>query len=503
VQNRLQFDSEFCGRVPLNQTNLIQPHGALLVLDRDNRQILQCSENAESFFGIGCDVLAGAIIDTLLPERQAQRLRERLETAVAGKFPVRLSVAGRELLFIVEILDNLVLLEAEAINGEQASFVDVYEQLKYVMAAIEQVPSVEEVARLIARELRAYSGFDKVMIYRFDAHWNGEVIAEACDPEMERYLGLFFPASDIPKQARELYRKNPYRLIPNIAYQPVKLFPILNPRTNAFTDLSNSNLRSVAGVHLEYLRNMGVAASMSTRILRNGELWGLIACHHRSPRYLSYQDCSVFELLSNFITARIESVAAAERGAVRAEGHRLLSRVVESVFEAGDMADGLMRAADTVQQLLYADGFALVLRRRVERWGSCPATTDVQDLVYWLQSRDQQGVYGETSLASVYEPAAAFADVASGLLVLPLQPEHGHYLLAFRKEALSRINWAGDPTQAIRFEADGKRYHPRNSFTIWQQKMVHTAPAWSTPEQEIGETFRQFLLEYLLRNVPA
>ncbi|GAA4332767.1 hypothetical protein GCM10023184_25580 [Flaviaesturariibacter amylovorans] len=499
MKNRMSLDSEFCGRVPLNQTNLVQPHGVLLVVENESLQVLQCSENVHDFFGIGAAALAGTPLDTHLSPGGADRLRAVLAGGVSGKFPVQLNVAGTEFLFVVEPGTDSFIAEVEPLSKSTSSFVEVYERLRYVMAGIEGSAGTEEACHLIARELKAYSGFDKVMVYRFDKHWNGEVIAEEKEPEMDAYLGLFFPASDIPRQARELYRKNPYRLIPNADYTPIKLHPILNPRTHSFTDLANSNLRSVAGVHLEYLRNMGVRASMSTRILKNGELWGLIACHHREPRYLGYEACSVFEMLSGVITAKINAVENNAYGSRKAEGHQLLQQVAESIYSAGDLSAGLDRESTALLRLLHADGVALVHGRSVHRWGATPAPGDVNDLVYWLQSNGERRLYAQNALSSVYEAGHHFAADASGLLALPLLPERGSFLLAFRREAVQKVNWGGDPTQAVQFEADGKRYHPRNSFQLWQQTVRETAPEWEEVHLELGEGLRQLLLEYLLR----
>jgi chemotaxis family two-component system sensor kinase Cph1 len=497
------YNSEFCGRVPLNQTNLVQPHGVLLVLERESGRILQCSENSNEFFGIDASVLAGTKLQKYITVPQWDRLMHRLQSGIEGKFPVLVTVNDHELLFVVDNADGYVLLEAERVAENRETFVDVYEQLKYVMAAIEQSATVEDAAQLLARELKTFSGFDKVMVYRFDKDWNGEVIAEEMEAGMESYLHQFFPASDIPKQARELYRKNPYRIIPNIEYVPIRLYPVLNPVTHSFTDLSNSNLRSVAGVHLEYLRNMQVQASMSTRILKNGKLWGLIACHHRSARYLSYQQCSVFELLSTFITSRIGTVENAQSETARVEGLMHLNRLVDSVYDAGSLYEGLRRHPEVLLQLLQADGAALVQGRKVYQWGITPEPTEIIDLAYWLQTNGIDKMTQWPSLSAVFEPAQAYPGKASGLLVLPLQPMRGHFLLAFRREALKRISWSGDPNNVIRFEDDGRRYHPRNSFQAWQQQVERTAPEWNDTDEQVAESFRQFLVEFLLRNMPA
>ncbi|TCZ71360.1 GAF domain-containing protein [Flaviaesturariibacter aridisoli] len=495
----MNFDSEFCGRVPLNQTNLVQPHGVLLVVESGSWRILQCSENSATLLGIEPEELAGSTLHDRISAAQLERLAARLASVRDGKFPLTVTLNGHKCLLIVEPVDGYVLMEVEKLEDEQATFVDLYEPLKYAIAAIESAEGVVEASRIIARELKAFSGFDKVMIYRFDKEWNGEVIAEEKEAGMESYLYQFFPASDIPKQARELYRKNPYRLIPNVDYTPIRLYPVLNPLTHSFTDLSNSNLRSVASVHIEYLRNMQVTASMSTRILKNGKLWGLIACHHRSPRYLSYQECSVFEMLSTFITAKIGAVEDAQSAFRKAEGHAGIARVTESVFAAGNLGDGLGQQSESLLDLLQADGVALVQQRSVQSWGSTPAPADVQDLVYWLQTHGINRLYQQPSITAVYDGGDRFAEAASGLLALPIRAERGQYLLAFRKEAVRRIDWGGNPNETVRFESDGRRYHPRHSFQVWQQTVNGTAPEWTDTEEQVAETFRQFLLEYTLK----
>jgi light-regulated signal transduction histidine kinase (bacteriophytochrome) len=336
------------------------------------------------------------------------------------------------------------------------------------------------------------------MIYRFDSDWNGEVIAEEAEEGMELYMGLKFPASDIPKQARELYKVNPYRLIPNVEYSPIRLYPILNPLSNTFTNLSNSNLRSVAAVHLEYLRNMRVTASMSTRILKNGELWGLIACHHRTAKYLSYQTCSVFEMLSNIISAKISSVENADMQGYIAGQQGLLRKIVEGVYRQDSLENGLRQQENDLKALFGAGGVAIVSGKRTIRIGQTPGDAAIHDLVYWLQSRSITTTFQETSLSAQYEEAIAYADIASGLLALPIQPEKGGYVLAFRPEDVREVEWSGNPAEAVQFEPRHKTYHPRASFAIWQQKVLNTAPEWSAPDLEIAEAFRAFVIEYML-----
>ena len=480
--------------MPLNQTNMIQPHGVLLVVKRDDLSILQASENAVAIFGKPATDLVKEKLTAYIAEKEASQLAGLFQNNLTGKLPFAMTVAGKTFLSTVEQQLQYYILELEKEpheSGESTSFLRIYQPVKLAMAAIEACSTTEETCRVAARELKKISGFDKVMVYCFDAEWNGDVIAEEMEEGMERYLGLKFPASDIPKQARELYKKTPYRLIPTNEYEGVRLYPIINPLTNAFTDLSNSNLRSVAAVHLEYLRNMKVNASMSTRILKDGQLWGLIACHHRTPKYLSYEMCSVFELLSDVITAKISAVQNRDSFHYRAAKQNLQTRIVQSVFSNGSLSG----EKQTLLQLLDADGVAIVQNRRIETAGATPGQQEIEDLVFWLQANNITSLYHQPSLSSVYEAADAYAAQGSGLLALPVEMEKGDFVLGFRSEAVRKISWGGNPNEAVQFETDGKKYHPRASFQIWQETVKATSQPWMPETLELAEGLRNFLIE--------
>lgn len=488
------YDAEFCGKVPLHQTNLIQPHGVLLIVKADDFSILQASENCNAVFGLSAPELVKEKLSSFISKEEVAQLGRLKENTELGRLPFQLTVQEKTFLASLDQQDAFLILEIEKephVQGSQLSFVNIYQDVKHTMAAIEACRDTEETCRVVASELKKLSGFDKVMVYRFDEDWNGDVVAEEMEPGMESYIGLKFPASDIPKQARDLYKRSAYRLIPNIQYEPVRLYPVINPLTNAFTNLTNSNLRSVAAVHLEYLQNMKVEASMSTRILKDGELWGLIACHHRTPFYLSYEMCSVFELLSNFITAKISSVLNRDSFYYKEAKRELQTEVIQQVVSAGNLAT----EKDKLLTLLDADGIAIINNKHVETAGSTPSKHEIEDLVLWLQANNIQHLFHQPSLGSVYDAAEAYAEKGSGLLALPIEVEKGDYVLAFRSEAVKNIAWGGNPEEAIRFEENSKQYHPRASFQIWQQTVRQSSIPWKKETLEVADGFRNFLIE--------
>jgi len=423
MSNSKNYDSAFCGSLPLHQINLIQPHGYLIVLDRQFK-IIQVSENCERVTGKTAAELVNTPFADYISAAQFDMLRENSKTAIR-KIPLRLSfLAGQgtvETVALVNTKDNLLLIELEIISTEQPSFsafTDVYQQLKFAMAAIAAGETTTAVCEAALTELKKISGFDKIMIYQFDKDWNGTVIAEKMEPGMDSYLGLVFPASDIPKQARQLYINNPYRLIPDVSYSPAKLYPLINPLTNGFLDLSDIGIRAVPSVHLEYMRNMGISASMSTRILNpDNTLWGLISCHHLQPKFLNYEVCTIFELMSTIISARIAALKSREEYNFYSGLQQVQAQLLKDVYAENDLISGLTNNETNLLQMVNADSVAIVYNKRFETLGQAPGKQQLQELVFWLKSLDISKVYYEESLSDIYEAGKSYADLGSGILV--------------------------------------------------------------------------------------
>ncbi|HXD79855.1 MAG TPA: GAF domain-containing protein [Puia sp.] len=493
------YDSEFCGKVPIHLINTIQPYGVLLVLSRPGLEIIQVSENAAAIFGRAAPDLVRTPVGRYLDVPTNDALFAVSSGKSADKIPQVWQVGGQRYFALIHIKDDQILVELEARpykTDEQQSFISVYQQIRYSMSLIEKAASSTEVCAIAAGELRRISGFDKVMIYRFDEDWNGTVIAEERKQDMESYLGFTFPASDIPKQARELYLRNPYRYIPDRTYAPVKLYPVINPGTHSFVDLSDCNVRGVVSVHLEYLANMGVTASMSTRILNNDRLWGLIACHHSTPKWMSFELCSVFELLSNIISARLHSLQNKERADAFTRTQHTYSRIIEQVYETRSLREALLEANHSVLELFGAQGAALISGNEWIPHGQTPGRENVQELMLWLHSRNLKRNLHTDHLSAEFEQAEAMSGTASGLLAIPFNPDQEQYVLLFRPEFKQIIEWGGDPESRIVFEKDGANYHPRNSFKIWRQTVTGSSLPWREEELTAAETLRSFLYEY-------
>ncbi len=492
------FDSEFCGQLPIHLTNLIQSYGILLVIDRSSGVIVQASENSEEIFGKPAHDLVQRPIGAVITAADLENLERKQQNEFHDKIPAVWEINGHKVLVLIHRKDRYLLVEIEKDpleTGQQETFVNIYQELKYAMSGIEATATLDDTLTLAAHELKRISGFDKVMIYRFDEHWNGTVVAEVKEPGMEAYVGLTFPASDIPEQARKLYRVNPYRFIPDVNYAPVKLFPVINPITKSFIDLSDCNLRSVASVHLEYLKNMNVTASMSTRIMYNDKLWGLISCHHGSPRRMNYELCSIFEMFSSILSVKVTHFQNQSAHQFENRIGTNYSSLLESVYKSRDI-EKMLLAKDGALRLFSASGAAISRSGRFSTAGSTPSADQMAELLLWLHTRQLKRVYNTNGLSSEYEYAKEYKSIASGILVIPINSAKDEYLILYRPENVEVIQWGGNPHLRIQFDENKKDYHPRNSFKEWTQKVSGYSVPWKKQELDVAESLRSFIYEY-------
>ncbi len=501
---RKNYDSEFCGSVPLNYVNQIQSYGVLVVLDRKSFKIIQVSQNINEIVSIEPEDVVDTEFSNYIKAEEFISLKDAASKHLK-QLPLYFTFEnGRKYLGIVHSVNNLLLIELEAFDTDESSknFTTVYQDIRLAMAAIDSTETLEEACDIAVKELKRLSGFDRIMIYKFDEDWNGSAIAEIKEDDLEPYLGLHFPASDIPRQARALYLKNAYRQIPDRNYKPVKLYPIINPQTNSFTDLSDCNLRGVPAVHLEYLGNMNATCSMSTRIIKDGALWGLISCHHKTPKFLNYERCTIFELLSNVISTKISSLQSQQDLVVRNRLRDIQAAVLEYLYKQPyeTLFNGLNNPGNSILSLLNVDGVTISHNGNLNSIGIVPEKNDLKDLILWLQSNVTNKMHHTTSISTEYDSASKYSAIASGMIVLPIHAEKGEYIIGFRPEAEQQIQWGGNPDEAIQFEADNKSYHPRNSFSIWKQTVKNTSLPWHEQELDIAEQFRHTILEYALKN---
>ncbi|GJG88824.1 histidine kinase [Gemmatimonadetes bacterium T265] len=507
-------DLETCDREPIHLIGGVQPHGALLAVEGPELRVTRASANAAERLGVSDGVSPGgrALLGRPLGEvvgagpaaaLAAAGAEAAADDAARAYHPVAVEVAGRAFEVVVHRgADGGLLLEFEPAPGEALGVAAFHATVRRTMAAVARGTSVRAAAAAVADEVRRVTGFDRVWVYRFHEDWHGEIIAESrADAVAESWLDLHYPAADIPAQARALFLRHWLRLIVDVHAEPSS---VLGDGGGPL-DLSDCVLRAVSPVHLEYLRNMGVRASMSVSLVRDGALWGLVSCHHYAgPRRVSYDVRAACELLAQAFSTQLGLLEATEDreyalrlGAVRAA-------LLERMAGAGDVVDGLLAAPGLLLELTGAEGAALCLGDgECATVGRTPGAAEVRALAAWLAAgRDASDAdtFVSDNLGAAFPPAAAYADAASGVLAVALSRVRPYYVLWFRPQAAQTMRWGGDPAdKPVRVGADGvARLTPRGSFAAWEEGVRGRSRPWRRAEVEAARALRGTVVDALL-----
>lgn len=500
------LDLSACEREPIHLIPHVQPHGVLVSLDPQSYAVLQVSESVQAHFGIAPERLLRDGLGALLDAPAIARLRERVATEPLERVPVHLLLAIRSPrgLGAWDILahrhDCALLLEIEPFAHAGPRPPDFYPLLRRSLPRLGEAPTLGAFCQGVTEEIRDISAYDRVMIYRFLEDGSGEVIAESRADEMPPYLGLRYPASDVPRPVRELYFQNPVRVIADVAYTPALLVPEHNPCTGRPLDLSYAHLRGVSATHLEYLTNMGVRAAMSLSIIRGGELWGLIACHHRARWILSYEARAACEVVASIVAAQLAEKEAADDAAVRARMEAVGDALAARLAGGSALLPALAEGDPALTALFPCGGAAVLSRGRCERFGVTPPEPELRDLARFLACRCScDGVIAESALAEIYPPAAALQDTAAGVLALPVDPLGEECLLWLRPEVVQTVRWAGDPRRPAEPSPEGERLSPRRSFELWKELVRGRAEPFRAGEIAAARRLRPALTAMIVR----
>jgi two-component system, chemotaxis family, sensor kinase Cph1 len=483
----------------------IQPHGLLLVCTEPDLSIVQVSQNVSEVLGLPAAELLHKSLPELFTNDQLQTLQQCLSTDFESVNPLKLSLPQADAILsfdgILHRCGELLILELEPLQHQEvASFFDFYRLIRGPVTRMQQAATLQELSQLIVKEVRSLTGFDRVMIYRFREDGSGQVIAEETS-DWQSLLGLHYPALDIPPPARQLFTQNRLRLIPQVAHQPVALLPEENPITHRPLDLSLSTLRSVSPCHLEYLTNMGAAASLTISLLKNKQLWGLIACHHQSQKWVPYEIRTACEFLGQVMSLELATQEETEDLDYQIELKSIHAQLVESIAQANTLIEGLVQTPTHLLTLLGAQGAAVGLADRLITLGQTPAEAEIHALLEWLDAEQFNDIFYTESLPKLYPAAVAFKAVASGLLALSISKVHKNYILWFRPEVIQTVDWGGNPYERMAGdEAEESRpLSPRRSFELWQETVRFTALPWKHCEINAALELRSTLLGLVVR----
>ena len=494
-----------CAEERIHQIGTIQPAGVLIAVDEASLDIAMASGNLEDVFGIAAASVLGRPLASLIGADQAKTFRDM---ASQDSWPgslicaVTLQHRGQDTPYDVHVFraDGLMVIEIEKDPpGEGDAFHRQFIPIRDALWKLDAEQDMHRYSQAVVDEVRLLSGYDRVMMYRFDQQWDGEVIAESLVDGAQSYLGNHFPASDIPAQARDLYTRNLVRLIVDVAGSSVPILAASPDRPPL--DLSLSWLRSMSPVHVQYLRNMGVRASLSISLVQNNRLWGLIACHHFTPKYVPLRAREMDEFIGRMVSLKLSNMENAERSRLQDQIRTLLQRLTESIRRTSDLHTVVQSYQDDFLSLVRATGAVISIAGSRHNFGQTLPEETLAQLFAALRTLPPAPVYCTDSLADLLPLAEHERDGASGLMVAPLDQVMRDFVLWLRPGILRTLRWAGRPEKlVVRDDAGRVHMSPRDSFETWMETYRGKSMPWSQVEVDAAATLSLALIEVLAQH---
>ncbi|WP_309091579.1 histidine kinase dimerization/phosphoacceptor domain -containing protein [Phenylobacterium sp.] len=489
MTDTLDLDLDACAREPIHIPGAIQPHGVMFVAERATQEISHAA--GEVAGKLGLKAWLGESLGEVLGGPISERVAQVTQSGAGGGYAGRLVRGEAAFDVLTHLSGERLIVELEPAEGDGLPAAALLAQLETAAAAFERAPTLQALCERAAVEFRRLTGFDRVMIYRFLDEDAGAVLAEAAADDMPSFLNHRFPGSDIPAQARALYVRNLVRTIPDVSYEPAPLQPAWTEAEPL--DMSDCVLRSVSPVHMQYLRNMGVGASASVSIVKDGVLWGLIACHHRTQKAMPYDIRAGARALAGGLARQVRAKEEAEVYRERMRLRGLEDEATSRFARIGGLEQHLDAGLGELQRILGADGVAAVRGEAVHLHGSHPPEADVRALARWALTEGPEPVVTDR-LASDFAGAESYAAEASGVLGLVVAADEPFVLLWFRAEQLEVVNWAGNPHKAVALGA-GEVLTPRASFEAWRETVRGRSRRWSLAEVDAALRLRESLLD--------
>lgn len=485
--SEFQVDLTNCDHEPIHIPGQIQSHGFLIVVD-EQTNICFYSDNTGLFIdGITAQLLGRPFQDLELlmgPAYQPGFIGHLLAAGKENKGfertnPAPVEIGGINYFLIIAKSAAYYLLEFEpALSNFD---LDVQSMMGWSIAEILSYRDMQLLMERAAGQVKQIINFDRVMIYRFAADGHGEVVAEARQEALTPWLGLHYPASDIPQQARELYKRSLTRLIADVHATPSMITGDGN-NPNPL-DLTYSQLRAVSPIHIQYLKNMGVASSFSISLKYKDELWGLIACHNYSPRFIDFKSREYAKLIGQILSSALE-FRQDEETQHTLNGYKLkLDKLARQLQENELLEDALTTCAVNILEVVNAGGAILAYNKKIYKLGVTPTDEQLIELLRWINDNNKEAIFETTSLMALYPEAAAYKDVASGMMIAIISKELGDYMIWFKPEQVRTVKWAGNPEKPVEITANGLlQISPRNSFEIWEETVSGKSVAWNASE---------------------
>jgi light-regulated signal transduction histidine kinase (bacteriophytochrome) len=500
-------DLDNCAREPIHLPGSIQPSGALLVARASDRTVTQASDNVGDYFDGGLDVVIGQTLEALFDPAAAERF-----AASAGRVgtpsvrPDRVVLAsGRAVdTHCFQPEERLLAVEIAPAAESELDATSTIARVATWSADLQSKTSPDALVAAAASSLRELTGFDRVWAYRFEADGHGVVVAEDRREDLESFLGLHFPESDIPRQARALYLRNAVRVIPDVQVPNAKLVPLENPETGTWLDLSGSTLRAVSPMHLLYLGNMGVRASMSVSLVVDGKLWGLLSAHHYDgPRAVPIRVRGECELLGVLTSMQLATAAELERTQSGLELQTSVSRVLDHMAANDSFVEGLSVDPDALLGVCNANGAVIATGDQRRVVGEAPPPAAIDRLLAALAELPDD-VIAIDEVPTTFPELADLAEVASGVLAVPMSRRQGNWVVWLRPESVEEVTWANRDKELVRRGPTGvMELGERESFERWAETVRGRSRPWTAAEVDAVRGLRSSLGALLITRTEA
>ncbi len=474
-----KVDITNCDREPIHIIGKAQPHGVIIGCSRADFQITRCSENSEHLLGISAKDLLKRPLSTLFSEEDIDAIK-----SLGEKEKIALSdtvFENRRYLKIAHVSGDEYIVDIEPV-AKSANSKDLREQLTNILNDLSSAPSIEEIANRTVKIVKKVFTYDRVMLYRFDEEWNGEVVAEEKERALESWLGLHYPATDIPKPSRELFLKQGVRMISDVHHTPAAILPSESSDNSKPLDLSGSELRGVSPIHIQYLINMKVGASLTAAIVLNGELWGLLACHHYSSKFIDYHQRQLVKFLTQVITNRLALLNANIFLENTGKSEEIRKELVNQMqkLPVSQALNGNTKFTD----LLKCDGGAVFQDKNLELSGITPSKEEVLDLIQNFLTLKKDKLFYTKNLCKLFSNACSYKEKASGVLAVKLGDQNEDMVIWFRQEVIQTVSWGGNPEKNAIIKDGIIHLTPRKSFEKWSQKLSGVSLSWEKYEVE-------------------
>lgn len=498
-----KYDLTNCDAEPIHLIQTVQSFAAIIAVDLSTWQIRQVSSNLSEFLEYETADVLGRSLKDIFPDHLTAQLAAGIETGDFSEInPIRVpasaAFSGKRII-VAHTRENRLILEVEHVPDIENEFAFL-NKIDTAIGKIQSTRPEQGLFQIVAEEVKNITGYDRVMIYKFDPEYNGEVIAEAKEEKLEAFLNLRYPSTDIPKQARELFLKNRVRMLVGVDQELSMIHPATDVKTGESLNVGNCSARGVSPIHLEYLRNMGVRATLSVAIIENEKLWGLIACHHcNSEKLLSYRTRNLIRFVGQIISGHLSLQRAKIFKEELLYKNIVHAKLFEQMNSERDVVDGLTQGEKTILDYIKSSGATIVFDDQIKSIGDTPNYNQIQQIVKFLNESKKSLLFSTDSLLKEFPESATFSKNYSGLLAVKISEDPAEYILWFRKPQTQEVFWGGNPEKVTVKSENSVRISPRKSFEKWKQVIEDCSEPWQKQDEDAAMLLRNDIKEIILK----